>query len=186
MEILLNICAIDDSDVLRELSIKTYYETFSSMNTPENMEAYLEQAFDRKKLIHELSDTNSLFLLLKKDDKPIGYLKVNEAPSQTDINDENALEIERIYVSKEFKGEGMGKYLMKHAIKIAIKRRKNISGSVFGRKTKRLSVFIRSRVFIKLENILSLWVMMSRRIISCEKICCNSNTAGVIQTWRLS
>lgn len=66
MEILLNICAIDDIDELRELSIKTYYETFSSMNTPENMEAYLKQAFDRKKLIHELSDTNSLFLLLKK------------------------------------------------------------------------------------------------------------------------
>lgn len=150
MEILLNICAIDDIDVLRELSIKTYYETFSSMNTPENMEAYLEQAFDKKKLIHELSDTNSLFLLLKKDDKPIGYLKVNEAPSQTDINDENALEIERIYVSKEFQGEGMGKYLMKHAIKIAIKRRKKYIWLGVWEKNEKALCFYKKQGFYKI------------------------------------
>ena len=32
----------------------------------------------------------------------------NEAPAQTDIHDEQSLEIERIYVSKEFQGEGLG------------------------------------------------------------------------------
>lgn len=91
------------------------------MNTPENMKAYLEQAFDRNKLIHELSNKNSLFLFLEKDNNPVGYLKINEAPSQTDINDEKTLEIERICVSGEFQGEGMGKYLMEHAINIANK-----------------------------------------------------------------
>lgn len=150
MEILLNTCTIDDVDILRALSIQTFYETFSSMNTPENMEAYLEQAFDRNKLIHELSDNHSSFLLLKKDARPMGYLKVNEAPSQTDINDENGLEIERIYVSREFQGEGMGKYLMKYAIDIAVKRRKKYIWLGVWEKNEKALCFYKKQDFYKI------------------------------------
>ena len=43
---------------------------------------------------------------------------------QTDIHDEQSLEIERIYVSKEFQGEGLGRCLMEKAISTAIRRKK--------------------------------------------------------------
>lgn len=39
-------------------------------------------------------------------------MKLNEAPSQTDINDSSALEVERIYVASEFQGKGLGGYVM--------------------------------------------------------------------------
>lgn len=120
----LQMCTMDDVDKLRELSIRTYYETFAKMNTPENMEKYLNRAFDRAKLCKDLDDRNSLFLFLYSDKKLAGYLKLNEAPSQTDINDTDSLEIERIYVSREFQGEGLGRYLMKQAVSIATERKK--------------------------------------------------------------
>ena len=124
MDISLRQCKIEDIDELRTLSIQTYYETFAAFNTPENMEEYLRCAFDREKLRRELSDKNSMFFFLLSDEKPAGYLKVNEAPSQTDVNDPASLEIERIYVSGGFQGEGLGRYLMEQAIRMAVERKK--------------------------------------------------------------
>lgn len=124
MDIFLKPCIMEDIDELRTLSIQTYHETFSAFNTPENMEKYLRCAFDREKLCRELSDKNSMFFFLLSGEKLAGYLKVNEAPSQTDVNDPASLEIERIYVSGEFQGEGLGRYLMEQAIRMAVERKK--------------------------------------------------------------
>ena len=68
--------------------------------------------------------SNAAFYFLYWDGKLAGYLKLNEASAQTDLHDEQSLEIERIYVSKEFQGEGLGRYLMDQAISIAIQRKK--------------------------------------------------------------
>ena len=38
-------CTIGDMDTLHDLSCQTFYDAFSSMNTPANMRAYLETAF---------------------------------------------------------------------------------------------------------------------------------------------
>ena len=45
-------------------------------------------------------------LLLYWGDKLAGYLKLNESSAQTDIHDGDSLEIERIYVTKAFQGQG--------------------------------------------------------------------------------
>ena len=117
-------CKAEDFETLRELSIRTYYETFAHLNTAEDMAAYSEDAFNVERLTKELNDPNSSFFLLYADDSLAGYLKLNEAPSQTDINDAESLEIERIYVSREFQGAGLGRYLMEQAITIATERNK--------------------------------------------------------------
>jgi ribosomal protein S18 acetylase RimI-like enzyme len=53
------------------------------------------------------------------DEKVIGYLKLNKGGSQTEVKDNDALEIERIYVLKEFQGKKVGQFLFDKAIKIA-------------------------------------------------------------------
>ena len=117
-------CTIKDFDTLRELSIRTYYETFANLNTAEDMQEYLDEAFEINKLYCELNNTDSDFFFLYFDDTIAGYLKLNEAPTQTDINDSSSLEIERIYVASDFQGEGLGRYLMEQAIAIAAERKK--------------------------------------------------------------
>jgi ribosomal protein S18 acetylase RimI-like enzyme len=88
------------------------------------MRAYLEKSFSINKLCGELSNSNSAFYFLFANGELAGYLKLNEAPSQTDINDLKSLEIERIYVAKEFQGKGLGNVLMSKAINIANVRKK--------------------------------------------------------------
>ena len=159
-----------DIDELRTLSIQTYYETFASLNTSENMEEYLRCAFDREKLRKELADKNSMFFFLLSDEKPAGYLKVNEAPSQTDVNDPASLEIERIYVSGGFQGEGLGRYLMEQAIRMAVERKKKYVWLGVWEKNEKAIRFYKRNGFYQIGTHRLLWVMMCKPITSCEKI----------------
>lgn len=124
MQIRIRACTPADVDCLRELASKTYDETFRIHNTTVNMRAYLETAFEREKLLNELQNPNSFFYFVMNANEPIGYLKINEAPAQTDLNDPESLEIERIYIKKAFQGNGLGEHLIHKAIEIAKQRNK--------------------------------------------------------------
>lgn len=104
---------------LQTIGRQTFAETFSSGNTEENMKEYLDKGFATGKLQIELSDKSSEFYFALLNDKVIGYLKLNFGQSQTEIRDGDALEIERIYVLKEFHGEKVGQALYEKAIEIA-------------------------------------------------------------------
>jgi diamine N-acetyltransferase len=110
---------VDDADQLQSIGKQTFSETFSSDNSEENMKMYLEEEFSYEKLKTELADKNSEFYFVLSDNTITGYLKVNYGQSPTDIKDENALEIERIYVLNEFQGKKIGQLLLKKALEIA-------------------------------------------------------------------
>ena len=115
---------IQDIEKLKEIGKLTFAETFSSENSEENMKEYLESGFSTEKLTAELTDQNAEFYFAELDGKTIGYLKVNVGQSQTEIRDKNALEIERIYVLKEFHGKKVGQILYDKAIELA--KEKNV------------------------------------------------------------
>lgn len=106
-DIFLKKCTEEDADILRSLLAKTFSDTFASMNTPEDMELYLNQAFARDRILEELRNQDSAFYLLYRDGRPAGCLKLNEAAAQTETGDPHSLEVERIYVAKEFQGTGL-------------------------------------------------------------------------------
>jgi ribosomal protein S18 acetylase RimI-like enzyme len=104
---------------LQEIGRQTFSETFSAGNSEENMKNYLEEGFSEEKLSQELNDPNTAFYFATQDDVVIGYLKLNFGASQTELQDEGALEIERIYVLKDFHGKSVGQVLYNKAIDIA-------------------------------------------------------------------
>lgn len=114
---------LNDIDQLQKIGRQSFYETFSAANTDENMKKYLDEGFSIEKLTAELNDTNSEFYFALLDNNVIGYLKLNFGQSQTELQDDKALEIERIYVLKEFHGKNVGQLLYEHAIQKA--RQKN-------------------------------------------------------------
>ena len=97
-------CSPSDLDALVELARRTYDHAFRHLNDPRVMEAYLDAAFDRDRIRAELNEPASSFFFLfgdSGDEEPLGYLKLNEAPAQSDLRDPASLEIERIYVARE-------------------------------------------------------------------------------------
>lgn len=114
---------LNDIDQLQKIGRQTFFETFSAGNTEENMVKYLDEAFSVKKLTAEISNSNTEFYFAILDDNVIGYLKLNFGQAQTELQDDKAVEIERIYVLKEFHGQNVGQLLYDKAIQIA--RQKN-------------------------------------------------------------
>ncbi|MES2748693.1 MAG: GNAT family N-acetyltransferase [Bacteroidota bacterium] len=110
---------INDISKLQKIGKQTFQETFSESNSEENMKNYLEEGFSNEKLTAELNDENSEFYFATFENEVIGYLKINFGESQTELKDNRALEIERIYVSKEFHGKSVGQLLYDKAIQIA-------------------------------------------------------------------
>jgi diamine N-acetyltransferase len=112
-------CRADEVKTLQTLALETFNDAFREMNSEENINTYLQEAFNTKKLSAELTDPGSSFFFLYAEDNLAGYLKINIAPSQTDINDPQTLEVERIYVLEEFQGQGLGAVLMELALQLA-------------------------------------------------------------------
>lgn len=108
-----------DIDQLQVIGRQTFSETFADSNTEENMQKYLEEGFTIDRLTAELTNPYSEFYFAKLDDEVIGYLKINFGQAQTELNDNKAVEIERIYVLKKFHGKKVGQILYDKAFEIA-------------------------------------------------------------------
>ena len=124
MTININKCTLEDSRKLQEISYETFNETFKYQNSPENMNAYLERAFNLKQLEKELSNISSQFFFVYFNDEVAGYLKVNTNDAQSEEMGDESLEIERIYIKNKFQKHGLGKYLLNKAMEIAMERNK--------------------------------------------------------------
>ncbi|WPO78371.1 GNAT family N-acetyltransferase [Flavobacterium sp. KACC 22761] len=110
---------LNDIAKLQDIGRITFSETFATVNSEENMAKYLEESFATEKLTSELQNESSYFYLAAIDEKIIGYLKLNTGEAQTEKQDKNALEIERIYVAKDFHGKNIGQELYAQALKTA-------------------------------------------------------------------
>lgn len=114
---------INDLETVRQIGIDTFFESFASVNTEENMAHYLETGFSMERVAAELSNADSEFHLAYQGDQLIGYLKINHGPAQSELKDGTALEIERIYVLRAWQGLKIGQLFYDKAIEIARARR---------------------------------------------------------------
>lgn len=117
----ITVIKIDETEIgtLQAISKQTFYETFSAVNTEENMNRYLEESFSIEKLTEELNNPGAAFYFARLNEEVIGYLKLNTGTSQTELKDSRALEIERIYVPQAYHGKKVGQVLYEKAIQVA-------------------------------------------------------------------
>jgi len=104
---------------LQQISLQTFIETFSEINTEENMTKYLDDSFNISRLTTEIQNMNSEFYFALIDAKVVGYLKINRGDAQTELKNDHTLELERIYVLNEFHGKKVGQVLFNKAFQIA-------------------------------------------------------------------
>jgi diamine N-acetyltransferase len=116
------LATLDDVDTLVNVSVKTFRDTFAEVNTKEDMKIYLAKAFSRDQLLKEISDPASTFLLALDEGTVVGYAKLKEGESRSELNGERGIEIERIYTLKDYLGKRVGKLLMQTCLDIAAQR----------------------------------------------------------------
>lgn len=108
-----------EATLLQQIGRQTFYETFAASNTEENMNQYLEEGFSLEKVTTELENPEASFYFAWLDGQVIGYLKLNFGAAQTELKDDQAVEIERIYVLRDFHGKKVGQLLFEKALEIA-------------------------------------------------------------------
>lgn len=108
-----------DLENLQKISRQTFFETFSEVNSEADMQKYLTENLSTENLKSELENPDSEFYFAEENEEVLGYLKLNSGSAQTETQDLNAVEIERIYVLKEFLGQKVGQFLFEKAMEVA-------------------------------------------------------------------
>ena len=152
MTLTLKKCTFEDLHTLQEISYETFDETFKHQNSPENMNTYLERAFNLTQLEKELSNISSQFFFVYHNNEVAGYLKVNVDEAQSEKMDEESLEIERIYVKNKFQKLGLGKLLLNKAIEIAMERDKKKIWLGVWEKNENAIVFYKNMGFVQTSS----------------------------------
>ena len=111
-----------DLDTLLAISRKTFHDAFYHLCKPTDYEAYAAMAFQPDKLLHEINNPNSFFYFAMLNGERIGYLKLNFYDAQTEFCEPDAMEVQRIYVTKGHQGKQIGKQLLDFATEKASER----------------------------------------------------------------
>ena len=108
-----------------ELSImcrELHMESFAYL-WEDDGEWYLNEVYGMDRIQAELQDPGTNLFFIEREGSRIGYLKLNP---YSDLDDEPAgLEIERIYLFREFSGKGLGTLAMNAALAIAERYARN-------------------------------------------------------------
>lgn len=86
------------------------------------MRKYLDEGFSSKRLYDELQNSESQFYFAIVGEEAVGYLKLNTGRAQTELKEDEGIEIERIYVLEAYHGMKVGQALFEKAMEIATAR----------------------------------------------------------------
>ena len=115
----IRIATIKDVDQLCKIGKTTFVETYGEQNTPENLQDYLKEKFNKEQILDEIHTPKTIFLLVELENEVIGYAKMRL--NLVENPDVKSLEIERIYIIKDYHGQKYGAMLMQICIDVAIK-----------------------------------------------------------------
>lgn len=105
--------------LLKDIGIKTFVDTFEGSYSEEDFQAYFNSAFTTDKLAKELEENNSETYFYVVDDNVVGYFKLNINDAQTEPMGKQYLELQRIYFLKEAQGGGKGAHVINYALERA-------------------------------------------------------------------
>ncbi len=113
----------DKLEILRDISIKTFNETFASQNKEENIKKYLNTKMSLANLKDELNNMDSRFYFIILNNTIIGYTKLNFESAQTEkIFVSKAFEVERIYLLSKYARRGYGRKAFENIFQIGKKK----------------------------------------------------------------
>ena len=125
-EFLIRFATSDDAELIADISRRTFHETFGYVNTKENMDKFMNEQFNREKLIKEVTEPGNTFFLAFDNDTPVGYVRMREGKKFPEFENKDSIEIARIYSVNSYLGTGVGEQLMRQCVFIAKELKKEI------------------------------------------------------------
>ena len=108
-----------DIPILRTIAIGTQIDTFGEQNTPENMQAFLKDAYDIAQFAREIQEKESIYYMAWEGETAAGFLRLRLSDETEAFLGKNAIELQRLYVTRNFLGRKVGAQLMAQALQYA-------------------------------------------------------------------
>lgn len=105
-----------DAGMLTELGRRTFHETFAAHNTADDIDAYMREAFVVERVVEELRQPGSVFLVAEALSKPVGFARLEPAHAPECVTGPSPVRLVKLYVSAEAIGSGFGAALMSSSI----------------------------------------------------------------------
>lgn len=105
---------VDDAEALSGLARETWVSTFGDLYPPEDLAAYLTAKYGADIQRREISDRDTRYRLALRGDALVGYCMMGAL--DLPVDDDQGVELHRLYVSESVKGAGVAAALMQDAI----------------------------------------------------------------------
>ncbi len=111
---------LTDTAALRQLSEKTFRDTYTVYNTPENMEQHVAKNFTLQQITKELQDANSQYFIIENASEIVAFAKLIKDHLTKGLEEKKVVEIERFYVDKTLQGQQLGRKLMDFCVEWSV------------------------------------------------------------------
>lgn len=118
-------CTIADLHTLQDIAINSYGDHYLYLWFDGGM-WYIDRCFSDAALKKDLEDANAAYFLIYAFDALVGFLKLNINKSLEGESEKDSLELERIYLTKNASGKGIGKQLIDFTVSFARERNKRL------------------------------------------------------------
>ncbi len=114
MSILIRKALLNETQTLADLAYKTFWDAFHDhpANAPDDLAAYMGEAFSEEQISRELADERNIFLIAEIDGEMAGYARLIIGTTEEGITAERPIELNRLYSHQKFLGKGVGQTLM--------------------------------------------------------------------------
>ena len=107
---------VSDKNIICALGITTFYEAYFEQDDSHDLANYVMESFSSERMKGELNDANSTFFIAELDGKAVGYAKLRENSEVDCLKNENAVELQRIYLLEREQRKGVGAALLNRCL----------------------------------------------------------------------
>jgi diamine N-acetyltransferase len=98
-----------DNLLLAEFGRQAFIDSFAADNRPEDMQAYLAEAFNPAKQAEEIADPASVFFIAEIEGQVAGYARLQDGAVPGEATGRGAIELVRIYAAKNGLERALGR-----------------------------------------------------------------------------
>ena len=116
----------EDCPLIVELGKKTFTETYSEISSNAAVQEYVEKRISQENISEELVNPLSCFYIGFINDEPVAFTKLRYDRVAKGLPGKKGIEVERIYVLKEYQGVKVGKEMMEKCKQVALREKFDI------------------------------------------------------------
>ena len=118
--------AVSDAAALAAVGSSSFSDAYSAHSEPQDLQEHLESSFSQQAVERELAEGLSVYLIALINDVPSGLAKYRRKECPRPGGDDNALELQQLYVLAASQGYGLGRRLVDQVLVAA--RKSDVAG----------------------------------------------------------